>query len=204
MYLFYWLAQAIHRFRCRTNRRKKYSRNPPALIPLDHFSSFTRFKCVTAWILRFLSNCRHTVQTSDLSLFKSCPQQRITGYIFHKKGNQEGRVLTVCSLSIRSWIRFVLVEEYEMLSSVTLFTTQPSYMGSIESVSSLFPHVYSTLGPHLSVHRSAVTVTLYSVVLCVVTYQQDLSPRTTDSWPGVWPCWRRLRWSCLCEVWLRS
>ena len=30
----------------------------PPIIPLDWYSSFTRLKCVTAWILRFIDNCR--------------------------------------------------------------------------------------------------------------------------------------------------
>ena len=38
------------------------------LIPLDRFSNFTRFKYVTAWILRFVNNCcaRDGLQTSKV------------------------------------------------------------------------------------------------------------------------------------------
>ena len=40
-----------------------------SLIPLDHYSNFTKLKCVTTWIFRFIENCRK--QDAQNRLFSS-------------------------------------------------------------------------------------------------------------------------------------
>ena len=44
------------------------TQNKVPIIPIDHYSSYTNLKRVTAWILRFVNNCRtnkNEASTSD-------------------------------------------------------------------------------------------------------------------------------------------
>ena len=43
--------------------------NKVPIIPIDHYSSYTKLKCVTAWILCFVNNCR--TNKNDCSLQSS-------------------------------------------------------------------------------------------------------------------------------------
>ena len=53
------------------------TQNNMPIIPIDHYSSYTELKCVTAWILRFVNNCRANKNGCSLQSSSSLTTQEL-------------------------------------------------------------------------------------------------------------------------------
>ena len=53
------------------------TQNKVPIIPIDHYSSYTKLKCVTAWILRFVNNCRTNKNSCSLQSSSSLTTQEL-------------------------------------------------------------------------------------------------------------------------------
>ena len=115
------------------------------IIPLDQYSSFNRLKCVTAWILRFIENCRNRLRREGLTIHLSVEELIKAENYWMSLVQKEYFALEISSLRktqifitqvhylpfTHFWtqvVSFGSVEEYKMLNCHTLHSIPSFFM----------------------------------------------------------------------------